>query len=297
MARKERGRNMSSMLELADLARRLRLDSVRMLARAGSGHLGGCLSAADIMAVLYGERLRVRPEEPEWDGRDRFVLSIGHIAPVYYAALAERGFFPLEELLTLRELGSRLQGHPARSHSLPGVDTASGSLGQGLSVAVGFALAARLQEKEYHTYALLGDGELQEGQVWEAAMSASFYGLDHLTVLIDRNRVQIDGQNRQVMEVEPLAEKWQAFGWGCIATEGHKVPSLLSAFAQRDAVKKPCAIICETEMGQGVASIAGDYRWHGKAPSEEQAAQFEKEIEDYSLDMQHHLEAVERGRW
>lgn len=287
---------MSKVLELADLAQRLRIDSVRMLAKAGSGHLGGCLSSAEILAVLYGERLHVRPHEPRWAGRDRFVLSIGHIAPVYYAALAESGFFPREELLTLRELGSRLQGHPSRSHSLPGVDTASGSLGQGLSVAVGFALAARLQGRDYHTYALLGDGELQEGQVWEAAMSASFYGLSNLTVLVDRNRVQIDGQNRQVMEIEPLAEKWQAFGWGCIATDGHMVPSLLDAFAQRDKLQKPCAIICETEMGHGVESIAGDYRWHGKAPTEEQAERFEKEIESYSLDLQHHLEAIERGR-
>lgn len=287
---------MSSVLELADLARRLRIDSVRMLARAGSGHLGGCLSSAEIMAVLYGERLQVRPQMPTWEERDRFVLSIGHIAPVYYAALAERGFFPKEELLTLRELGSRLQGHPSRSHNLPGVDTASGSLGQGLSVAVGFSLAARLQGKSYRTYALLGDGELQEGEVWEAAMSAAFYGLDSLTVLIDRNRVQIDGQNRQVMEVEPLAEKWQAFGWECIVTDGHLIPSLLRAFAQRDALQKPCAIICETEMGHGVDSIAGDYRWHGKAPTEEQALQFEREIEEYSSDLRRHLEAMERGR-
>lgn len=287
---------MSSVLELADLAMRLRIDSVRMLAKAGSGHLGGCLSSADILAVLYGERLHVRPQEPRWDGRDRFVLSIGHIAPVYYAALAERGFFPKEELLSLRELGSRLQGHPSRSHNLPGVDTASGSLGQGLSVAVGFALAARLQGRDYHTYALLGDGELQEGQVWEAAMSASFYGLTNLTVLVDRNRVQIDGENRQVMEIEPLAEKWQAFGWECIATDGHMVPSLLDAFAQRDKLQKPCAIICETEMGHGVESIAGDYRWHGKAPTEEQAVRFESEIESYSLDLQHYLKTIEQGR-
>ena len=287
---------MSSAVEVAELARRLRIDSVRMLARAGSGHLGGCLSAADIMAVLYGARLQVRPEEPEWEDRDRFVLSIGHIAPVYYAALAERGFFPTEELLMLRTLGSRLQGHPSRSHGLPGIDTASGSLGQGLSVAVGFALAARLKGKGYHTYALLGDGELQEGQVWEAAMSAAFYGLENLTVLVDRNRVQIDGPNRQVMELEPLADKWQAFGWDCIVTEGHMVLSLFNALEQRDKLQKPCVIICETEMGHGVESIAGDYRWHGKAPSEEAAAHFEEEINDYSSALRQHLEAMERGR-
>lgn len=287
---------MSGVIDPAELALRLRIDCVRMLARAGSGHLGGCLSSADIFAALYGGRLRVRPEEPEWADRDRFVLSIGHVAPVYYAALAERGFFPREELITLRALGSRLQGHPSRGHNLSGVDTASGSLGQGLSVAVGFALAARLKGQSYRTYALLGDGELQEGQVWEAAMSASFYGLDSLTVLIDRNRVQIDGQNSRVMEVEPLAEKWRAFGWECTIVDGHIIPYIFDAFEWSDSKGKPCAIICETEMGRGVASIAGDYRWHGKAPSEEQAARFEQEILEYSAELRGHLLAIERGR-
>ena len=273
---------MKCAVEIEDLAKRLRIDSVQMLAHAGSGHLGGCLSSADIMAVLYGSRMRINPGNPDWARRDRFVLSIGHVAPVYYAALAECGFFPKEELLTLRLLGARLQGHPSRAHGLPGVDAASGSLGQGLSVAVGFALAGKLKKEGFHTYVLLGDGELQEGQVWEGAMSASFHGLRNITALIDRNRVQIDGANRQVMELEPLADKWRSFGWECFVVDGNNVRELLAVFDRRDEVTKPSVIICETEMGCGVKSIAGDFRWHGKAPSRSEAIRFEAEINEYS---------------
>ena len=273
---------MKGAVEIEDLARRLRIDSVQMLAHAGSGHLGGCLSSADIMAVLYGLRMRINPGNPDLAVRDRFVLSIGHVAPVYYAALAECGFFPKEELLTLRLLGTRLQGHPSRAHGLPGVDAASGSLGQGLSIAVGFALAGKLKKEDFHTYVLLGDGELQEGQVWEGAMSASFHGLRSITALIDRNRVQIDGANRQVMELEPLADKWRSFGWECFVVDGNNVRELLAVFDRRDEVTKPSVIICETEMGCGVKSITGDFRWHGKAPSRSEAIRFEAEINEYS---------------
>ena len=273
---------MKGAVEIEDLARRLRIDSVQMLAHAGSGHLGGCLSSADIMAVLYGLRMRINPGNPDWAERDRFVLSIGHVAPVYYAALAECGFFPKEELLTLRLLGTRLQGHPSRAHGLPGVDAASGSLGQGLSIAVGLALAGKFKKEDFHTYVLLGDGELQEGQVWEGAMSASFHGLRSITALIDRNRVQIDGANRQVMELEPLADKWRSFGWESFVVDGNNVRELLAVFDRRDEVTKPSVIICETEMGCGVKSITGDFRWHGKAPSCSEAIRFEAEINEYS---------------
>lgn len=264
------------------LAHRLRTHSVRMLAAAGSGHLGGCLSSADLLATLYGAVLNVRAEEPEWEARDRFVLSIGHIAPVYYATLAERGFFPVEGLQTLRALGSPLQGHPARIHGPKGVDTASGSLGQGLSLGVGFALAARLKGLDYHSYVLLGDGELQEGQIWEAAMTAAHYKLSNLTALVDWNGVQIDGQTAEVMCLEPLAEKWRAFGWEVLEVDGHSIGALLDAFDTRKSHQKPRVLLSRTQMGRGIKSITGDYRWHGKAPNAEEAKRFLKELDEYN---------------
>ncbi len=264
---------------LAELAFNIRCDVVRMLTHAGSGHLGGSLSCADILAVLYGSVLRYDVEQPQWADRDRFILSIGHVAPAYYAALARVGFFPVEELSTLRQYRSPLQGHPSVRHGLPGVDVATGSLGQGLGVGVGTALAARLTHKAYSTYVLLGDGELQEGSVWEAAMSASFYKLNNLTAVVDRNRVQIDGANTAVMDIAPLEAKWRAFGWHVLTVDGHDLTALAEAFDKRKELEGPCVLICNTKMGHGIASIEDDYHWHGKVPSFEQKSLFLAELE------------------
>lgn len=269
---------MEKQTRLAELAYHIRCDVVRMLTHAGSGHLGGSLSCADILAALYGDVLRYDVQQPHWEARDRFILSIGHVAPAYYATLARVGFFPVEQLATLRQYGSRLQGHPSVRHGLPGVDVATGSLGQGLGVGVGAALAARLTHRDYHTYVLLGDGELQEGSVWEAAMSASFYKLTRLTALVDRNRVQIDGANAEVMALEPLEAKWRAFGWQVLTLDGHDLSALAEGFRLRQRLEGPCVLICNTEMGHGIARIAGDYSWHGKVPTDEQMPEFLEEL-------------------
>ncbi len=246
---------------------------------AGSGHLGGSLGLADVFSILYFNVLNHKPAEPNWPGRDRLVLSIGHVAPVLYASLAHAGYFPVEELLTLRKLGSRLQGHPGRDFGLPGIEVSSGSLGQGLSVSVGLALAAKLDCKPWKTYCILGDGELQEGSVWEAAMSASHHKLDNLIAIIDRNKCQIDGFTNQVMELEPLADKWKAFGWKVFSCDGNSHSELLESFSKIEKDSgKPCVLIANTLMGKGIKSIENDYRWHGKVPDKEQSALFIREI-------------------
>lgn len=203
------------------------------------------------------------------------VLSIGHVAPILYAALANSGYFDREELLTLRKLGSRLQGHPGRDHGLPGIELSAGSLGQGLSVAVGMALADKMDKNRRRVYVVLGDGELQEGSVWEAAMSASHYNLDNLIALVDRNRVQIDGRVKNVMEIEPLADKWKAFGWYVIECDGNSIDELIHAFEKaRSIVEKPVVILANTLMGKGIPEIENDYRWHGKVPTQAEAVRF-----------------------
>lgn len=267
--------------QLAHLAKEIRKDVIRSLASAGSGHLGGSLGLADVFAVLYFNQLRHNPKHPGWPDRDRLVLSIGHVAPVLYATLANTGYFSREELLTLRKLGSRLQGHPGRDHHLPGLELSAGSLGQGLSVAVGMALAAKMDQKTWRVFCILGDGELQEGSVWEAAMSAAHHKLHNLIAIVDRNRVQIDGKVSDVMEIEPLADKWRAFGWSVHECDGNNIPSLLQTFA--DIEKKPDApsvIIANTLMSKGIPEIEGDYRWHGKPPSAEEAERFLRIIDD-----------------
>lgn len=267
--------------QLRAISKDIRTDVVNSLASAGSGHLGGSLGLADIFTVLYHRILNHNPQEPNWALRDRLILSIGHVAPVLYAALASCGYFPKQELLTLRKFGSRLQGHPGRDHGLPGIELSAGSLGQGLSVAVGMALAAKADGAPWRVFSVHGDGELQEGSIWEAAMSASHYNLDNLIAIVDRNYCQIDGRTSSVMEIEPLAQKWEAFGWDVKHCNGNSIEELVEVLELPATKGKPRVVIAKTLMGQGVASITDDYRWHGKAPSVQEAAQFIAEINSY----------------
>jgi len=258
----------------------IRKDVIRSLAEAGSGHLGGSLGLADVFTALYFNIMNHRPEDPEWEYRDRLILSIGHVAPVLYATLANCGYFSKSELITLRQLGSRLQGHPSRDFKLPGIEISSGSLGQGLSVATGIALAARYDRKNIFVYSIHGDGELQEGNIWEAAMSAAFYKLDNLVAIVDRNYKQIDGHTENVMALEPLKDKWEAFSWDCYKCNGNNIKELIDTLSKLKSKKgKPKVIIAETLMGKGVKSIEDNHLWHGKAPSKKQAKQFINELE------------------
>ncbi len=247
---------------------------VEMIGKAGSGHPGGSLSSADIISVLYfGDVLRVKPAQPMWPDRDRFVLCKGHAAPVLYAALANRGFFPADLLTTLRQLGSPLQGHPD-CRKVPGVEVSTGSLGQGLSMAVGMALAGKLDKKRYKVWALMGDGECQEGQVWEAAMAASHYRLQNLIAIVDHNRLQIDGRVEDVMSLEPLTDKFKAFGWQVLTVDGHNVEKLLEVFQEASqAEERPTVIVAETTKGKGVSFMENKKEWHGTAPKPEQVKQ------------------------
>ena len=258
----------------------IRQDILKSLAAAGSGHAGGSLGLADLFSALYFNILRHDPSNPLWDDRDRLVLSIGHVAPVLYASLAHSGYFPVEELLTLRRLGSRLQGHPGRDHGLPGLELSAGSLGQGLSVGVGMAIAAKIKKQTWRVYTVHGDGEMQEGSIWEAAMSAAHHRLDNLIAFIDRNGVQIDGSTSQVMEIEPLADKWRAFGWSVKECDGHDHRQIIESVNQAKlTLGVPSVIILHTIIGKGVKSIEGDYRWHGKVPTREQLKQFLVELD------------------
>ncbi|MFA5659596.1 MAG: transketolase [Oscillospiraceae bacterium] len=265
--------------DLKKIACNIRSSIIQSLSAAGSGHLGGSLGLADIFTALYFKLLNHRPYEPKWKDRDRLILSIGHVAPVLYASLAHAGYFDKKELLSLRKLGSRLQGHPARELGLPGLELSAGSLGQGLSVAVGMALAAKSDKKEHKVVCIMGDGELQEGSVWEAAMSASNYKLHKLIGIVDRNRCQIDGHTHDVMEIEPLADKWKAFGWNVLHCNGNDINDFIRAYQQAASnINSPSVIIAETLMGKGIKSIENDYRWHGKVPDKEQAEIFINEI-------------------
>jgi len=258
---------------LKEQAKTIRRHIVAMVGEAGSGHPGGSLSAADIVTALYFEVMRVDPQRPDWPDRDRFVLSKGHAAPVLYAALAEKGYFPVEKLLTLRKLGSPLQGHPDM-RKVPGVEMSTGSLGQGLSAALGMALAGRLDRCDYRVYALLGDGEIQEGQVWEAAMAAAHYKLDHIIAFLDYNGLQIDGPINQVMSPEPVADKWRAFGWAVQEIDGHDFGQILAAVSKAQQTKgRPNMIIAKTIKGKGVSFMENQVGWHGSAPKPEQVEQ------------------------
>lgn len=251
-------------------AQAMRKDIVKMIGAAKSGHPGGSLSAADIVATLYFHVMKHDPQNPKWLERDRFVLSKGHAGPVLYAALAEAGYFPKEELLTFRKLNSRIQGHPDMNKT-PGVDFSTGSLGQGFGAANGMAMAAKLDKLNHHIYVMIGDGESQEGEIWEAAMSGAHYKLDNLTAVLDHNGLQIDGPNLEVMGLEPVADKWRAFGWNVIEIDGHNFEQILAAFDPARIVPgKPTMIIARTVKGKGVSFMENAVDWHGKAPKPEE---------------------------
>lgn len=258
----------------------IRRDIINMLGRAGSGHTGGSLSITDLITALYFAELKHEPARPNWPDRDRFLLSKGHGAPALYAALARTGYFSVEKLSTLRQLGSILQGHPDMNKT-PGIECSTGSLGQGLSLSCGMAMAARLRESgpAYRVYTLLGDGELNEGQIWEAAMSAAHYGLDNLCALVDCNGLQIDGATCRIMNLEPLADKWKAFGWNVITINGHGFNDILSALGQaRAAARQPTVILAKTVKGKGVSFIENQVNWHGIAPKPDEVKQALEEL-------------------
>ncbi len=265
--------------ELQKMAVEVRKGAVTGVYHAKSGHPGGSLSAADIYTYLFFEELSIDPKNPDKADRDRFVLSKGHTAPGYYSALANRGFFPVEDLKTLRKVGSYLQGHPDKKH-IPGVDMASGSLGQGISAAVGLALSAKLSDVDYRVYTLLGDGEIQEGQVWEAAMFAGHRKLDNFVAIVDNNNLQIDGAVDEVCTPYPIDEKFKAFNFHVINVDGHDFDALKAAFDEAKATKgQPTAIIAKTVKGKGVSFMENQASWHGTAPNDEQYAQAMEELE------------------
>ncbi len=260
----------SSNEDLEKVARRLRRHIVTMIGRAGSGHPGGSLSAVEITMMLFWKILRHKPSDPQWQDRDRFILSKGHAAPLLYSVLAECGYFPVSELTTLRQIDSRLQGHTDRT-IIPGVEMSAGSLGQGLSFAIGVALAGRLNAQDYRVYALLGDGECDEGQTWEATMAAAHFKLDNLTAIVDNNGLQLSGRNSDIMSLEPLNDKFAAFGWHVFDVDGHNLTQLLNALEKAKKVREqPAVIIAHTVKGKGVSFMENNADFHGKAPDAEQ---------------------------
>ncbi len=256
--------------ELEGIARKVRIHIVKSTHEAGSGHPGGSLSSADILTALYFEIMDHRPDEPKWDDRDRFVLSKGHAAPALYGALAEAGYFPDDKLMTLRKLESDLQGHPDMRKTV-GVDASTGSLGQGLSIACGMALAAKIDRDAFYVYAICGDGEIQSGQIWEAAMFASHHKLDNLIVFLDRNQLQIDGSTEDVISIEPLVSKWKSFGWHVQEIDGHDMEEIVDAVNEaKEKDGKPSMIIAHTVKGKGITFMEGSLAFHGKAANDEQ---------------------------
>ena len=264
--------------ELEEKAKQIRRLIIQMLAKAGSGHPGGSLSAADLISVLFFSVLKHNPKDPAWPDRDRFHMSKGHCCPLWYAVLAESGYFPKDQLWTLRQLGSILQGHPDRR--TPGVEVASGSLGQGLSVALGMSLAAKIDKKDYRVYVLMGDGEIQEGNIWEAAMACSHFKRDNLCAILDYNGFQIDGKVKDIMALEPIAAKWQSFGWHTIEIDGHNIKQILTAYDEAKQTKgKPTIIVARTVKGKGVSFMENVVDFHGRAPTKEEAERALKELE------------------
>jgi transketolase len=258
---------------LEEIATKVRCHIVRTISEAGAGHVGGSLSEADILTALYFHVMRVDPQRPDWEERDRFVLSKGHGAAGLYATLAERGYFPPELLETFGRIDSRLQVHPDM-HMVPGVEISTGALGQGISVALGVALAARLDGRPFHTYCLIGDGENQEGQVWEAAQTAAHYGVDNLTVILDYNRVQLFGTLEEIMEIAPITDKWRSFNWEVIEIDGHDIRQIIRALeSAKQVTGRPCIVIAHTTKGKGVSYMEGKAAWHGKPPDAEELAQ------------------------
>lgn len=271
--------NKLTTIELEDKARHLRIDILKMLNKSGSGHSGGSLSAIDIMTVLYNNVLTQDSSNPKWEGRDRFFLSKGHVNPALYVSLADQGYFDKKELDTLRKFGSILQGHPCMNKT-PGVEVSGGSLGQGLSIAIGVALALKMDKKDNRVYCMLGDGENQEGQVWEAAMSAPNLKLDNLCAILDVNRIQIDGFVEDIMDINPIKDKWLAFKWNVIEINGHDVDEIEKAFEAASTHKgQPTIILAHTVKGKGVSYMENIPAWHGAAPNDEQLAVALKELE------------------
>jgi transketolase len=256
----------------------LRSHVIDMIYHAGSGHPGGSLSIAEIVTVLYWSVMQIDPAQPDWEDRDRLVLSKGHAAPIIYAALADKGYISKEHLSTLRHVNSILQGHPD-FRKVPGLDMTTGSLGQGLSVGLGMALGARQAGKNFNVYVILSDGELEEGMIWEAAMASSHYKADNLTAIVDYNNLQVDGRVNEVMNIEPLADKWRAFGWEVLEIDGHNIPALLAAFAIRHSRKnKPLVLICKTIKGKGVSFMEDIMEWHASPITQEQRDQAMAEL-------------------
>lgn len=267
-------------------ATRIRKHIIDEVYHAASGHPGGSLSCTDILTVLYFHEMRIDPNNPQWQDRDRFVLSKGHCTPALYATLAERGFFPVEELPKFRSIESFLQGHPSMK-DVPGVDMSTGSLGQGISAAVGMAMAGKLDKKDYRVYVMLGDGELQEGQVWEAMMAAAHYKLDNLTVFLDHNGLQIDGKITEVMSPEPVVIKFLAFGWNVIVINAHDYEQIIDAIAKAKSTKdKPTIIVAESIKGKGVSFMENQVGWHGTPPNKEQRDQAIAELDAYLAELE-----------
>jgi len=275
--------------ELRRIAAQVRIDIIKMLVEAGSGHTGGSLSVTDILVALYFHHMNIDPSNPHWEGRDYFVLSKGHTCPALYAVLARAGFFPVEELLTLRKLGGRLEGHPCKACGLPGIEVSTGSLGQGLSVALGIALGLRLDGKTNRVFCVSGDGELDEGNIWEAVMAAGHYRLDNLTHIVDNNNLQIDGKIPEVMNLYPLKEKYLAFNWNVVECDGHDMGALVDALGAALSHKgRPTAVIARTVKGKGVSFIEDRVEWHGKAPKPDEAIRALRELFE---------QREEVGRW
>jgi transketolase len=253
--------------ELQAIAKRVRREIVEMTGAAKSGHPGGSLSAVEMVVELYFDYMRHDPKNPKWPDRDRFILSKGHGAPVLYAVMAEAGYTPVDQLKTLRKMGSIYQGHPDLRF-IPSLEASTGSLGQGLSLALGMGLAARFDGRSYRTYVMLGDGEIQEGQIWEAAMSGAFHKVDNVVAMVDYNRIQLDGFVKDIMEVEPLAEKWRAFGWHTLEIDGHDLTAIRKALEEAEATKgKPTCIVAHTVKGKGVSFMENNPKFHGTAPT------------------------------
>jgi transketolase len=256
-----------SLDELQAIAKRIRREIVVMIGEAKSGHPGGSLSAVEMVVELYFNHMRIDPQNPKWPDRDRFILSKGHACPVLYAAMAEAGYTPLDQLNTLRKLGSIYQGHPD-VRFIPSLEASTGSLGEGLSLAIGMGLAARLDGRPYRTYTMLGDGEIQEGQIWEAAMCAAFHKIDNIVAIVDYNGIQLDGFVKDIMEVAPLADKWRAFGWHTLEIDGHSFPAVQQALQEAQATKgKPTCIVAHTVKGKGVSFMENNPKFHGNAPT------------------------------
>jgi transketolase len=267
-----------SLRELSETTRQVRIDILTMLNRVGSGHTGGSLSTVEILTSLYFSTMKHDPKNPKWEDRDRFVLSKGHAAPALYAVLARCGYFDPEEFKSFRRLGSPLQGHPDMN-TTPGVEISTGSLGQGLSIANGMAIGLKLDKKNARVYVLMGDGEIEEGQIWEAAMSAAHYKIDNLCALLDHNGLQIDGSVREVMNIEPISDKWRSFGWHVFEVDGHDMEAILDALHKAEKIKgKPSIIICETIKGKGVSFFENKVEYHGVAPTDEELEEALKEL-------------------